>query len=277
LLHDRLDLQGDLRKACLWNKQPRARDASLAAVLKCRGDRCGNGSCKICIVQNEGGRLAAKAQRDALHRFQGCASDELTGAAGAGEGNSADVRMRAERGPNDLAASAENIDHARRQPSFMQRFGHDPGGRPLAKFPSPRWSEANRRARPSPLRRQLDLPPAILGKGRSHASTKVAGMSFSGLCDAELTRDVLHPRCAGERPGQTLELVAGLRAGRAGFPEATSPVGTWTTRISWPEGLVTLFAAIATARARAPKKHCREWETGSRRPEMIEPALRCAK
>jgi hypothetical protein len=93
------------------------------------------------------------------------------------------------------------------------------GGIPLANFPSLRRSEANRRAQPFPLRRQRGLLPATLGTGRSHASTKVARVPLPGLCDTELARMTYIQRCAGQRPGQTLKLVAGIRPGRAGFPE----------------------------------------------------------
>ena len=52
------------------------------------------------------------------------------------------------------------------------------------------------------------------------------------------------------------------------FRKTTSPVGTWTTRISCPDGLVKLFAAMATAKARSVKKYSWEPETGHRRPAI---------
>jgi hypothetical protein len=81
------------------------------------------------VVEDDGGRLAAELEHDLLQVALGRhLLDEAAGAAGAGEGQDADVHVAAEHGARGHAVAAQHVEHTGREPGLLDELA-DAGGR----------------------------------------------------------------------------------------------------------------------------------------------------
>ena len=113
----------DLRLARVRHQNARPGHARLPAVHKPGLDHQRDRPREIHIIQQDRRRFTAQLQRDALKALCRVAQDRLAGIRGTGERDFRDVRMAAEGLAHRLAASGDDVKHARRQRGVAQRFG----------------------------------------------------------------------------------------------------------------------------------------------------------
>ncbi len=101
------------------------RVARLSRVLVGRVDAGRDRAREVGVVENHEGRLAAELERDLFHRVCGQLGDALPGARGTGERHHVDVGMRGEGLADDGTETADEIEHARREPDFVDDLSED--------------------------------------------------------------------------------------------------------------------------------------------------------
>ena len=102
----------------------RSSTAALAMVEEDAKVDPANGVLNVCIVENDIGALAAQLQGDLLQVGAGCRLHDLPANDGrAGEGDLVNVYVRGDGSAGGLAKAAENVDHAWRETSFLDKLG----------------------------------------------------------------------------------------------------------------------------------------------------------
>ena len=112
LVDDALD---DLVVDRLVREQARARRAALALVVEDRVGRPGDRAVEIGVREDDGRRLAAELERDALEVAGGGLDDQLADLGRAGEGDLVDVGMLGQRRAGRLAEAGDDVDDAVRE------------------------------------------------------------------------------------------------------------------------------------------------------------------
>ncbi len=109
------------------NEHPRVGEAGLSVVEETRLDRAGDGAREIGVVEDDGGRLAAQFERDALDRLRAQFADAPPRRRRSGERHHVDFGMRGQRLADHRAITRHEIEDARRQAGRIDHFGEQIG------------------------------------------------------------------------------------------------------------------------------------------------------
>ena len=98
----------------------------MTAVHEGHAERRRNRLVEVGVIEQDGGRLSAQFECDALHRRGAIAHDAFTHGDRAGEGDLGDVRIAHELGADDIAEAGHDVQETLRELGLVQSLDHHP-------------------------------------------------------------------------------------------------------------------------------------------------------